>query len=467
MDVKVVKQNGLIGEIEIPSDKSISHRAILFSLLMKEGTYLIRNFSLGEDCLSSMKAAQAFGVNVEFVGRNDIKVVVPKELKIPEEPIDCGNSGTTMRLLTGILASKGIEVMLKGDESLSKRPMKRIIEPLNAMGANISSLNNDNKAPIVIKPSKSIKGIVYDSKLASAQVKSCILLCGMQINDENELTSFNEPSLSRDHSERLIRYLDGEINIDGNKVTIKGSQKLTPKDIIIPGDISSASFFIASALIVPNSNHQIATGLETQNIFSFYHKAVTKPCYNSNIKITNVNLNPSRKGFVDVLLRMGANIEIVNERVIANEEVGDIIVRTSNLNGTKVCGYEIPKLIDEIPILCVVALFANGKTVIKDAADLKNKETDRIMATYKNLSQMGGKITPLDDGFVIEGSQTELCEKDVSLDCYHDHRIAMSSYVCGLMCQNEITIKEFEWVNISFPTFLELFKTLKNESIMQ
>ncbi len=439
MDVKVVKQNGLIGEIEIPSDKSISHRAILFSLLMKEGTYLIRNFSLGEDCLSSMKAAQAFGVNVEFVGRNDIKVVVPKELKIPEEPIDCGNSGTTMRLLTGILASKGIEVMLKGDESLSKRPMKRIIEPLNAMGANISSLNNDNKAPIVIKPSKSIKGIVYDSKLASAQVKSCILLCGMQINDENELTSFNEPSLSRDHSERLIRYLDGEINIDGNKVTIKGSQKLTPKDIIIPGDISSASFFIASALIVPNSN----------------------------IKITNVNLNPTRKGFVDVLLRMGANIEIVNERVIANEEVGDIIVRTSNLNGTKVCGYEIPKLIDEIPILCVVALFANGKTVIKDAADLKNKETDRIMATYKNLSQMGGKITPLDDGFVIEGSQTELCEKDVSLDCYHDHRIAMSSYVCGLMCQNEITIKEFEWVNISFPTFLELFKTLKNESIMQ
>lgn len=439
MDVKVVKQNGLIGEIEIPSDKSISHRAILFSLLMKEGTYLIRNFSLGEDCLSSMKAVQSFGVSVEFVGKNDLKVVVPKVLKTPEEPIDCGNSGTTMRLLAGIVASKGIEAVLVGDESLSKRPMKRVIEPLNAMGANISSLNNDNKAPIVIKPSKNIKGIVYDSKLASAQVKSCILLCGMQINDENAITSFIEPSLSRDHSERLIKYLDGKINIDGNKVTIKGAQKLTPKDIIIPGDISSASFFIAGALIVPNSN----------------------------IKITNVNLNPTRKGFVDVLMRMGADIKIINERIIANEEVGDIVVKTSNLKGTEVCGDEIPKLIDEIPILCVVALFAKGKTVIKDAADLKNKETDRIMATYKNLSQMGGKITPTDDGFVIEGSQTELFGKDVSLDCYHDHRIAMSSYVCGLMCQNEVTIKEFEWVNISFPTFLQLFKTLKNESIMK
>ncbi|OLA93757.1 MAG: 3-phosphoshikimate 1-carboxyvinyltransferase [Candidatus Melainabacteria bacterium LEY3_CP_29_8] len=446
MDVKVVKQNGLIGEIEIPSDKSISHRAILFSLLMKEGTYLIRNFSLGEDCLSSIdlpdrtveekqNMEEMFGT----VGKNDLKVVVPKVLKTPKESIDCGNSGTTMRLLTGILASKGIEAVLVGDESLSKRPMKRVIEPLNAMRANILSLNNDNKAPIVIKPSKNIKGIVYDSKLASAQVKSCLLLCGMQINDEKELTSFIEPSLSRDHSERLIKYLDGEINIDGNKVTIKGAQKLTPKDIIIPGDISSASFFIAGALIVPNSN----------------------------IKITNVNLNPTRKGFVNVLMRMGADIQIINERIISNEEVGDIVVRTSNLTGTEVCGDEIPKLIDEIPILCVVALFAKGKTVIKDAADLKNKETDRIMATYKNLSQMGGKITPTDDGFVIEGSQTELFGKDASLDCYHDHRIAMSSYVCGLMCKNEVTIKEFEWVNISFPTFLELFKKLKNESIMK
>lgn len=440
MDIKVHKQSGLIGEIEIPSDKSISHRAILFSLLMKEGIYFIRNFLLGEDCLSSMKAVKAFGIGVEFVGKNDLKVVVPKVFKIPKEPIDCGNSGTTMRLLAGILASKGIEAVLVGDESLSKRPMKRVIEPLNAMGANISSLNSDNKAPIVIKPSKNIKGIVYDSKLASAQVKSCILLCGMQINDENATTSFIEPSLSRDHSERLIKYLDGEINIDGNKITIKGAQKLTPKDIIIPGDISSASFFIAAALIVPNSN----------------------------IRITNVNLNPTRKGFIDVLMRMGADIEIVNERIIANEEVGDIIVKTSNLNGTKVFGDEIPKLIDEIPILCVVALFAKGKTVIKDAADLKNKETDRIMATYKNLSQMGGKITPLDDGFIIEGSQKELCkEENIYLDCYHDHRIAMSSYVCGLMCQNEVTIKEFEWVNISFPTFLELFKTLKNESIIK
>ncbi len=433
MEIKVHKvQNGLMGKIEIPSDKSISHRAILFSLLMREGEYYIKNFSLGEDCLSSMKAVQAFGVGVEFVKNNDLKVTVPKELKVPKEPIDCGNSGTTMRLLCGILASKGIETVLVGDESLSKRPMKRVIEPLKSMGVNIESLNNDNKAPIIIKPAKKVRGIDYVSKLASAQVKSCILLCGMQIDDENKITSFIEPSLSRDHSERLIKYLSGDIKIEGNKVSVKGNQKLTPKDIVIPGDISSASFFIAAALIVPNSN----------------------------ITITNVNLNPTRRGFIDVLLRMGANIQINNEHIIANEEVGDIIVKTSNLNGTIVCGDEIPKLIDEIPILTVVALFAKGKTIIKDASDLKNKETDRIMATYTNLSQMGGNITPNDDGFVIEGGQTGL-KGGVSLECYHDHRIAMSSYVCGLMCQNEITINEFEWVNISFPTFLNLFEILK------
>ncbi len=439
MEIKVHKvSKGLMGEIEIPSDKSISHRAILFSLLMKEGEYYIKNFSLGEDCLSSMKAVQAFGVDVEFVQNNDLKVTVPKELKRPKEPIDCGNSGTTMRLLCGILASKGIEAVLVGDESLSKRPMKRVIEPLKTMGANIESLNNDNKAPIIIKPAKKIRGIDYCSKLASAQVKSCVLLCGMQIDDENEITSFVEPSLSRDHSERLIKYLGGDIKIEGNKVSVKGAQKLTPKDIVIPGDISSASFFIAAALIVPNSN----------------------------ITITNVNLNSTRKGFIDVLLRMGAGIKIINERVLANEEVGDVVVKTSNLKGTTVCGDEIPKLIDEIPILAAIALFAQGKTVIKDAGDLKNKETDRILATYKNLSQMGGKITPTDDGFIIEGGQKDL-KGGVSLECYHDHRIAMSSYVCGLMCQNEITINEFEWVNISFPTFLKLFQILKNESIMK
>lgn len=439
MEIKVHKvSKGLMGEIEIPSDKSISHRAILFSLLMKEGEYYIKNFSLGEDCLSSMKAVQAFGVDVEFVQNNDLKVIVPKELKVPKEPIDCGNSGTTMRLLCGILVSKGIEAVLVGDESLSKRPMKRVIEPLKTMGANIESLNNDNKAPIIIKPAKKIRGIDYCSKLASAQVKSCVLLCGMQIDDENEITSFVEPSLSRDHSERLIKYLGGDIKIEGNKVSVKGAQKLTPKDIVIPGDISSASFFIAAALIVPNSN----------------------------ITITNVNLNSTRKGFIDVLLRMGAGIKIINERVLANEEVGDVVVKTSNLKGTTVCGEEIPKLIDEIPILAAIALFAQGKTVIKDAGDLKNKETDRILATYKNLSQMGGKITPTDDGFIIEGGQKDL-KGGVSLECYHDHRIAMSSYVCGLMCQNEITINEFEWVNISFPTFLKLFQILKNESIMK
>ncbi len=439
MEIKVHKvSKGLMGEIEIPSDKSISHRAILFSLLMKEGEYYIKNFSLGEDCLSSMKAVQAFGVDVEFVQNNDLKVIVPKELKVPKEPIDCGNSGTTMRLLCGILVSKGIEAVLVGDESLSKRPMKRVIEPLKTMGANIESLNNNNRAPIIIKPAKKIRGIDYCSKLASAQVKSCVLLCGMQIDDENEITSFVEPSLSRDHSERLIKYLGGDIKIEGNKVSVKGAQKLTPKDIVIPGDISSASFFIAAALIVPNSN----------------------------ITITNVNLNSTRKGFIDVLLRMGAGIKIINERVLANEEVGDVVVKTSNLKGTTVCGDEIPKLIDEIPILAAIALFAQGKTVIKDAGDLKNKETDRILATYKNLSQMGGKITPTDDGFIIEGGQKDL-KGGVSLECYHDHRIAMSSYVCGLMCQNEITINEFEWVNISFPTFLKLFQILKNESIMK
>ena len=434
MDVVVKKSKGLIGEIEIPSDKSISHRAILFSLLMKEGTYYIKNFSNGEDCLSSLNAVKLFGVDAQFIGKNDLKVIVPAQLKSPAQPVYCGNSGTTMRLLAGILCAKGFEVVLEGDLSLSNRPMKRVIEPLNQMGANVSSLNNNDKAPIVIKPSSHLKGIVYNSKLASAQVKSCVLLCGMQIENSASITKFIEPFSSRDHTERLIEFLNGDINVNNNEITIKGGQKLTPKDIAIPGDVSSAAFFIAAALIVPNSH----------------------------VKIKNINLNSTRRGIIDVFLRMGAKIEIINQHVVSNEEVCDVIVKSSKLKGTIVEKEEIPKLIDEIPILCVTALFADGKTIIKDAQDLKNKETDRIMATYKNLSQMGGKITPTDDGFIIEGGQKEL-QGNVSLECYHDHRIAMSSYVCGLMCQKSITIKEFEWVNISFPAFLSLFNTIKQK----
>ncbi|MBR5556093.1 3-phosphoshikimate 1-carboxyvinyltransferase [bacterium] len=414
---KIVSKNtnGLNGCIEIPADKSISHRAAIFSALAK-GTSIIKNFSNGADPLSSLKIMGQLGASYEFVSDNSVKITSNGSLKRPSAPLDCGNSGTTMRLISGILAGQNFKSTLIGDESLSKRPMKRIIEPLTLMGAKISS--NNFKAPINISGCK-LGAIDYNSRLASAQVKSCILLAGLHANGE---TSFTEPYLSRNHTEIMLEAMGANIRTDNTTTFIQKSE-LKPLEINICGDISSAAYFIVAGLIVPNSD----------------------------IILKNVGLNPTRTGIIDIIKQMGAEIEILDEYTFAGENAGDLRIRASELKACTIEKDIIPRLIDELPIIAVLATQANGNTIVKDAQDLRNKESDRIKAIVTELSKIGANITETEDGFIIQG-KTQL-SGDAEVECYNDHRLAMSLYVAGLICQKPITINGFEWVNISFPTF--------------
>lgn len=422
MDVNVSKIKSLKGTIEIPADKSITHRAFMFSALTK-GKCRISNYSKGADCMSTLKIVQQLGCSVEYINDNELIIDAANALKSPSEPLDCGNSGTTTRLMSGILAGQNFDSTMFGDESLSKRPMKRVITPLELMGAKFK--HNDFKLPIVIQGSN-LHGIDYISPLASAQVKSCILLAGLFADGK---TSVTEPYKSRNHTELMFEYMGANIKTDGNKVSVMKSQ-LHPADINICGDISSAAFFIVAALIVPNSD----------------------------IIIKNVGINETRRGIIDVLKTMNGNIELLNERTVSNEKVADIHIQYSNLKATTIQGEIIPKLIDEIPIIAVAATQAEGTTIIKDAQDLRNKEADRISAVQKELFRIGADITEIPDGFIING-KTEL-NGNCDVECYHDHRIAMSEYVAGLICKKPIKIKEFQWVNISFPEFLKLSNDL-------
>ena len=422
MDKVIEKSNGLKGEIVIPSDKSISHRAALFSLLCNE-PLKVKNFSKGEDCHSSLRIIQQLGAKVEFLTEQDLVITPPKEIQAPKEALDCGNSGTTMRLMSGILAGQNFNSTLIGDESLSKRPMKRVITPLSNMGAKIES--NNFKAPLMIYGQK-LKSINYNSPLASAQVKSCILLAGLFADGE---TSVTEPYISRNHSELMLKYLEADIKRENTTVKIKPSE-LKSKDIEIPGDISSAAFFLVAGAIVPNSN----------------------------IKIKNVGLNPTRTGIIDILIKMGANLKIENEKIINEEKVGDIIISSSNLKGTTIEGKIIPKLIDEIPVIAVLATQAEGITTIKDAQDLRNKESDRIKVVVEGLKSIGANIEETPDGMIIKGKTTLNGGK--TIESFHDHRIAMSFYIAGLISREPVTVSGFEWVNISFPEFEKLIKNL-------
>ena len=422
-DITVTKNsNGLKGEVTIPSDKSISHRAIMFSSLAR-GKSVINNFSNGADCHSTLKLFQNLGVEINQIGEKSYEVISNGFIQQKEVSLDCGNSGTTMRLCSGILSGQNFNSTLYGDESLSKRPMKRIIEPLTLMGAKIEA--NDYKAPLHIFGTNLI-GIDYISPLASAQVKSCVLLAGL--NAEGK-TSVTEPYPSRNHTELMLKYMGANITTDGTKTTITPSN-LEPKEINIAGDISSASYFIVAGLIVPNSE----------------------------IIIKNVGLNPTRTGIIDVVKRMGGDIEILNQETISGEIVGDIRVRTSELKGCTIMGEDIPRLIDELPVIAVLATQAKGETIVSDAQDLRKKESDRITTVVNALKQLGANIIEKEDGFIING-KTKL-EGNTELDVFHDHRLAMSFYVAGLICNKPILIKEFQWVNISFPEFEQLFYKL-------
>ena len=415
----------LKGTVTIPSDKSISHRAVIFSALA-DGISTINNFSKGADPLSSLEIIKSLGVQAEFKDETTLVINSTGKLTKPSKILDCGNSGTTMRFMSGILAGQDFNSTLTGDESLSKRPMKRVIEPLTLMGAKITS--KEGHAPLDITGNQ-LLGIEYSSKLASAQVKSCVLLAGLYADG---LTRFEEPYLSRNHTEIMLKHMGADIQISGLKTSIKRSL-LKPSTIDVCGDISSAAFFIAAALIVPDSD----------------------------IILKNVGLNPTRTGIIDVIKLMGGNIEILDSYVHSGEIAGDIRIRYSNLKGCVIEKALIPRLIDELPIIAVIATQAEGETIIKNAEDLRNKESDRIKAIVQELSKLGANIEETPDGFIVSGKTTLKGESEV--ECYHDHRLAMSLYVAGLICQNKISINGFEWVNISFPEFEKIFtKLLQN-----
>jgi len=414
----------LNGEITIPADKSIAHRSAIFASLTR-GVVSIENFSAGADCKSTLSVLQKLGVEVTYTTEKNIILSNKNGFIEPIDVLDAGNSGTTIRLMSGILAGQKFYSVLTGDSSLRKRPMARVINPLKRMGANIWARDNDTKAPISIKGSL-LQGISYNSPIASAQVKSAIILAGLFAEGS---TSVTEPFRSRDHSERMLKYLDADISIEGCKVTIKPGE-LTPKPLVIPGDISSAAFFLVAGAIIPDS--------------SFI--------------IKNTGLNQTRTGIIDVLKEMGADIKIINQQLQCGEEVGDIQVNYSNLKGITIEKEIIPRLIDELPVIAVAATQAEGTTIVKGAEDLRHKESDRIKAICTELSKLGANIEETEDGFIIHG-KTKL-KGNCSLECYHDHRIAMAGYVAGQIADNPIEINDFNWVNISFPEFENTFNKL-------
>ena len=421
---------GLKGTVSVPGDKSISHRCIMFGSIAN-GTTEIHNFLKGADCLATIRCFQSMGINIE---ETDHTITVHGKglhgLSAPLNILDVGNSGTTTRLLSGILAGQKFESKPSGDESLNSRPMKRIIEPLTMMGANISSILRNGCAPLYIAPGN-LHGIHYDSPVSSAQVKSCILLAGLYAEGE---TSVTEPSLSRNHTELMLKEFGADIrtlhSLSGTEATayIKPYPKLYGQKIVVPGDISSAAYFIAAGLIVPDSE----------------------------ILIEHVGINPTRSGILKVCEDMGGDITLLNERCEAGEKIADILVRTSSLHGITIEGDIIPTLIDEIPIIAVMAAVADGTTVIKDAAELKVKETDRIETVTDNLKAMGCNVTPTEDGMIITGGTLH----GASIHTLLDHRIAMAFSIAALVADGTTKILDSKCVDVSYPTFYDTFEQL-------
>ncbi len=421
--------SSLRGTIEIPGDKSISHRSVMFGALAK-GTTNVRHFLNGADCLSTISCFRQMGINIDQNGQEvSIHGKGMHGLSAPAELLDTGNSGTTTRLLSGILAAQPFVSTLNGDASIQKRPMKRIMTPLREMGANIISLKDNDCAPLKITGAP-LHGIRYTSPVASAQVKSAILLAGLYADGK---TSVTEPSLSRDHTERMLRQFGADMETSGTTATISPCKELYATDILVPGDISSAAYFMVAASILPGSE----------------------------VLIKNVGINNTRAGILKVLRQMGADITEIHTYE-GSEPAADLLVRYAPLRGLTVEGDIIPTLIDEIPILSVAAAMAEGTTVIKDAAELKVKESDRILTVTKMLRHFGVDITPTDDGFIIEGGKPIVYDNNGPIESYLDHRIAMSAAIVTLLCDRSVPIDDFSCVSISFPTFEKLLDTLSN-----
>ena len=410
------------GELEVPGDKSISHRSLILNA-MAHGTAQISGLSNGEDVMSTMACLQGMGVEITAGGAPGEYTVVGRGpvLQEPSDILDAGNSGTSMRLLSGVLAAQPFLSVLTGDASLRSRPMRRIVEPLQQMGARVMGRQNGSLAPLVIQGG-SLKGIEYDLPVASAQVKSCIMLAGLSADGN---TVIHQPALSRDHTERMVTAMGATVNEDGLDLHLRPSA-LKTVDIAVPGDISSAAFWIVAGL-----------------------------CHSdSRVLVRGVGLNPSRTGIIDALQAMGAgsSLQLLNQRTEGGEPVADLLVVPGELHGTEIGGDMIPRILDEVPILAVAACFAEGETVIRDAAELRVKESDRIATTVEELSRMGAVAEAREDGMVIRGTGRL---RGADCQSHGDHRLAMAMAVCGLLAEGETAVHGAADASVSYPGFWE------------
>ncbi|WP_249871862.1 3-phosphoshikimate 1-carboxyvinyltransferase [Oceanobacillus saliphilus] len=428
MSEKTLKpfEGKLSGVIEIPGDKSISHRAVIFGSLAK-GITKVTNFLDGEDCLRTVNAFREMGVTIQEDGTS---LVIESEgisgLSEPKQPLDFGNSGTTTRLMLGILSGLPFFTTIYGDASLSKRPMDRVVNPLRQMGSIIDGRNDGNLLPLSIRGSK-LHPIDYTLPVKSAQVKSAILLAGLLADGETRVT---ETTPTRNHTENMLKAFGADITSDGYTTTIRGKNNLHATNVHVPGDISSAAFFLVAGTIVPDSS----------------------------IHLKNTGLNNTRTGIIEVLQKMGADIVIENERSVSGEKIGDIHISYSSLKGITIEGNIIPTLIDEIPIIALLATQAEGTTIIKDAEELRVKETDRITAVADVLNTLGADITPTKDGMIVKG-KTQLHGGNIA--SYDDHRIAMMGAIASLITTNEVVIDDISCISISYPDFFRDLESLK------
>lgn len=417
--------NHLNGSIRVPGDKSISHRSIIFGSLA-EGETKVYDILRGEDVLSTMQVFRDLGVDIEDKdGVVTIQGVGMDGLKVPQNALDMGNSGTSIRLISGVLASADFEVEMFGDDSLSKRPMDRVTLPLKKMGVTISGQTERDLPPLHLKGTKNLKPIHYELPIASAQVKSALIFAALQAQGQSVII---EKECTRNHTEDMLRQFGGDLSVDGKKITVQGPQKLSGQTVVVPGDISSAAFWLVAGLIVPNSR----------------------------VVLKNVGINETRTGIIDVIRAMSGKLEITDIDPIAKSAT--LTVETSDLKGTEIGGALIPRLIDELPIIALLATQAQGQTVIKDAEELKVKETDRIQVVADALNSMGAAITPTADGMIIKGKSTL---HGARVNTFGDHRIGMMTAIAALLvADGEVELDRAEAINTSYPSFFDDLETL-------
>jgi len=426
MEIQGIKS--LNGEIKVPGDKSISHRSAIISSITGQNV-IIENYLFSQDCINTIEVLRDLGVKIEKTD-NDLLIHGAKitDLSEPSGVLEVGNSGTSIRLMAGVLASTNFMSVISGDHSINNRPMKRIIDPLRSMGAAIFGRDNNTKAPLVIFGKRNLEGKRFDLPLSSAQVKSCILLAAINADGVTEII---QPEISRDHTERMLQYFDADIDFDGKYTRLDPAKKLVAKNIYVPGDISSAAFIIVATLILKCS-HTI---------------------------IRDVGINPTRSYFLDILKNMGANIEIKNKRTISNEPIADIETFSSDLFPVEIKKEWIPNIIDEIPVLAAAAAMASGRTVIEGAGELRNKESDRISSLCTQLKKIGVDIREKKDGFEIIGNN-ESCITGGTVESMGDHRIAMSLAILSLLSKNKTIILDSGCIDTSFPGFKYMLKKL-------